>query len=93
MRPLDDRVLVRPVQRDRVSASGIVIPDIATEKPQLGVVVAVGPGSWSKKGVQVAPDVVEGESVLFSKYGGTEIRVDGEDLLILRESDILAKSC
>jgi chaperonin GroES len=91
IRPLADRVVVRPMPEDRVLASGIVIPDVAAEKPQTGVVVAAGSGSVTKAGARVAPEVFEGDRVLYSKYGGTEIRVDGEDLIVLREADVIAR--
>ena len=92
LKPLGDRVLVRPVEEEETTASGIVLPDTAKEKPQKGEVLAVGEGKWDEDGEKRIPlDVAEGDEVLYSKYGGTEIKVDGEDLLVLRESDLLAK--
>ena len=87
--PLGDRVIVEALQQDK-SKSGIIIPDTAKEKPQQGKVVAVGPGRLSENGERLKPEVKEGDVVLFGKYSGTEIEVDDKDLLILRESDILA---
>ncbi len=92
MQPLADRVIVRPTPEDQIRASGLVIPDVAQEKPQGGVVVAVGPGALSTKtAVRLTPEVVKGDAVLYSRYGGTEIKVDDEDLIVLKESDIIAK--
>lgn len=90
IRPVGDRVVVRPTQREEVTKSGIVIPDTAKEKPQEGTVIAVGAGKFNEKGDRVPLEVHEGDRVLFAKYGGTEFKLDGEDLLVLRESDILA---
>jgi chaperonin GroES len=90
LRPLGDRVVVKPLAREEVTKSGIVLPDTATEKPQQGEVLAVGPGRVVDTGERVTPDVKQGERVLFAKYSGTEIKLDQEELLILRESDILA---
>ncbi|MDQ3767807.1 MAG: co-chaperone GroES [Actinomycetota bacterium] len=90
VRPLEDRILVRPEEGQETTISGIVIPDTAKEKPQEGVVLAVGPGKRNEDGDLVALDVKEGDRVLYSKYGGTEITVDGEDLLILSSRDALA---
>ena len=90
LRPLGDRVVVKPLAREEVTKSGIVLPDTATEKPQQGEVLAVGPGRVVDTGERVTPDVKQGERVLFAKYSGTEIKLDREELLILRESDILA---
>lgn len=87
--PLGDRVIVEAMQAE-TSKSGIIIPDTAKEKPQQGKVVAVGPGRVSDSGERVSPEVKEGDVVLFGKYSGTEIEVANKDLLILRESDILA---
>lgn len=89
LKPLADRVLVRPEDTDEALPSGLVIPDTAKEKPQEGSVIAVGPGAYYE-GKRIALDVKEGDRVIFSKYGGTEVRVNGEDLLILSERDILA---
>ena len=92
LKPLGDRLLVRPVEEEETTASGIVLPDTAKEKPQKGKVLAVGDGRWDEEGEKRIPlDVTEGEEVLYSKYGGTDITVEGEDLLVLRESDVLAK--
>jgi chaperonin GroES len=92
LKPLGDRVIVKAIEEEETTASGIVLPDTAKEKPQKGKVVAVGDGSWDDDGEKRIPlDVAEGDEVLYSKYGGTEIKVDGDDLLVLRESDVLAK--
>jgi chaperonin GroES len=92
LKPLGDRVVVQPVEEEETTASGIVLPDTAKEKPQKGKVLAAGEGKWDDDGEKRIPlDVAEGDEVLYSKYGGTEITVDGEDLLVLRESDVLAK--
>ena len=88
-RPLHDRVLVRRIEADQKTAGGIIIPDNAKEKPQQGEIVAVGPGARNEKGELVALDVRAGDRVLFGKWSGTEVRIDGEDLLIMKESDIL----
>jgi chaperonin GroES len=90
LKPLGDRVLVRPVEEEETTASGIVLPDTAKEKPQKGKILAAGDGKL-EDGKRIPLDVSEGDEVLYSKYGGTDITVDGEDLLVLRESDILAK--
>ena len=89
--PLDDRVVVERLEAEETTAGGIVIPDTAKEKPQKGKVLAVGDGKLDDNGQRVPLDVAEGDEVLYSKYGGTEIKVDGEELLVLRESDVLAK--
>src|SRR3989304_3601728 len=89
--PLADRLVVRPIEREEVTKSGIVLPDTVKEKPQEGKVLAVGPGRLSDDGKRIAMDVKVGDIVLYAKYGGTEIKVDGEELMILRESDVLAK--
>jgi chaperonin GroES len=92
LKPLGDRVIVKAIEEEETTASGIVLPDTAKEKPQKGTVVAVGEGAWDEDGEKRIPlDVAEGDEVLYSKYGGTEIKVDGDDLLVLRESDVLAK--
>ena len=92
LKPLGDRLIVKPVEEEETTASGIVLPDTAKEKPQKGKVVAVGEGRWDEDGDKRIPlDVAEGDEVLYSKYGGTEITVEGDDLLVLRESDVLAK--
>lgn len=89
--PLDDRVVVRPNEAEEKTAGGIVLPDAAKEKQQRGTVIAVGPGRLLDSGERAPVSVQVGDQVLFGKYGGTEIEVDGEDVKILRESDILAK--
>jgi chaperonin GroES len=91
LQPLGDRVVVQSIEAEQVTASGIVLPDTAAEKPQRGKVVAVGAGRY-EDGKRVPIQVAEGDEVIYSKYGGTEIKMDGEDYLILRESDILAKA-
>ena len=92
LKPLGDRLIVKPIEEEETTASGIVLPDTAKEKPQKGRVVAVGDGKWDEDGEKRIPlDVAEGDEVLYSKYGGTEVTVEGDDLLVLRESDVLAK--
>jgi chaperonin GroES len=92
LKPLGDRLIVSAVDEEETTASGIVLPDTAKEKPQRGKVLAVGDGKLAEDSGQRIPlDVSEGDEVLYSKYGGTEIKVDGEDLLVPRESDVLAK--
>ena len=90
IRPLADRVLVRPIEAETTSRGGIVIPDSATEKPVQGEVLAVGPGAPLDNGEVRAPSVQVGDRVLYGKYSGTEVKVDGEKLLVVREADILA---
>jgi chaperonin GroES len=90
IRPVGDRVVVKPAAKEEVTRSGIVIPDTAKEKPQEGIVIAVGSGRLLDNGERAAVDVREGERVLFAKYGGTEFKLDGEEYLVLKESDILA---
>ena len=90
LKPLGDRLIVKAVEEEETTASGIVLPDTAKEKPQKGKVLAVGDGKL-EDGKRIPLDVAEGDEVLYSKYGGTEIKVDGDDLLVLRESDVLAK--
>lgn len=90
IRPLEDRVLVRPEESEETTPTGIVIPDTAKEKPQEGTVLAAGAGKRSEQGELLPMDVKEGDRVVYSKYGGTEIKVDGEDLLILSSRDVLA---
>ncbi|HYH54435.1 MAG TPA: co-chaperone GroES [Solirubrobacterales bacterium] len=92
LKPLGDRLIVKPIEEEETTASGIVLPDTAKEKPQKGRVVAVGDGKWDEDGEKRIPlDVAEGDEVLYSKYGGTEVTVEGDELLVLRESDVLAK--
>ena len=91
LEPLADRLVVRPIEKEEVTKGGIFLPDTAKEKPQEGEVLAVGPGRMSEDGNRIAMDVKVGDIVVYAKYGGTEIKVDGEELLILSESNILAK--
>jgi chaperonin GroES len=91
LQPLGDRVIVEVLEEEELTVSGIVLPDTAKEKPQKGKVLSVGPGARDEDGEYIKMDVEEGDVVIFSKYGGTEIKVGSEDVLILRESDILAK--
>ena len=88
-RPLGDRVVVRRVQEDQKTPGGIIIPDTAKEKPQEGEVISVGPGALDEHGKRVVPEVKAGDFVLFGKWSGTEVKVDGEELLIMKESDIM----
>ena len=88
-RPLHDRIVVRRIDAEEKTAGGIIIPDTAKEKPQQGEVVAVGPGARNEQGQIVPLDVKAGDTVLFGKWSGTEVRIDGEDLLIMKESDIM----
>ena len=90
LKPLNDRVLVKRLETEEKTAGGIIIPDTAQEKPQKGKVMAAGPGKVDEDGKEVKMSVKKGDVVLFSKYAGTEIKIDGEEYLILRESDILA---
>ena len=91
IKPLEDKIVVKANEAETTTASGIVIPDTAKEKPQEGTVIAVGPGRWDEDGEKRIPlDVSVGETVLYSKYGGTEVRYDGEDYLILSGRDLLA---
>jgi chaperonin GroES len=89
IRPLNDRLLVKRLEEEEKTAGGIIIPDSAKEKPAEGEVVAVGPGKVNDKGDRVVLQVKEGDRVLFSKYGGTDVKLDGDDFLIMREDDIL----
>ncbi len=91
LNPLDDRVVIEPMEAEEVTAGGIVLPDAAKEKPQRGTAVAVGPGRLLESGERCAVAVEVGDEVLYGKYGGTDIEVDGTEYKILRESDILAK--
>jgi len=91
LQPLGDRLIVEVLEEDDTTASGIVLPDTAKEKPQRGRVLAVGPGARDEDGEHVAMDVEEGDEVIFSKYGGTEFKLGADEVLILRESDVLAK--
>ena len=91
LQPLGDRLIVEVLEEEEVTVGGIVLPDTAKEKPQKGKVLAAGDGKLDDDGKRIPLDVKKGDEVLYSKYGGTEIKVDGEDLLVLRESDVLAK--
>jgi len=89
IRPLHDRVIVRRMEEETTTAGGIVLPDSATEKPSRGEVIAVGPGKTNDKGENTPMDVMAGDTVLFGKYSGTEVKVDDEELLVMREDDIM----
>ena len=91
MQPLGDRLIVEILEEEEITTSGIVLPDTAKEKPQRGKVLAVGPGPRDEDGEYIKMDVEEGDEIIFSKYGGTEIKLGSDDVLILRESDVLAK--
>jgi len=91
LKPLADRVIIKPSEKEEVSPGGIVLPDIAKEKSQEGEVIAVGPGRLSEDGKRIAMEVKVGDRVIYAKYGGTEIKIEGEELIILREGDILVK--
>jgi len=90
VQPLADRLVIRANEREEMTISGIVLPDTAKEKPQEGTIIAVGPGRLNEKGDRVKPEVKTGDVVLYAKYAGTEVKIEGEELLILKESDILA---
>jgi chaperonin GroES len=90
IRPLGDRVVIKPANKEEVSAGGLVLPDTAKEKPQKGTIVAVGPGRTLDNGSRQTPEVTEGQIVLYAKYAGTEVKIDGEEYLILSEKDVLA---
>ena len=89
--PLDDRIVVEPMEAEEKTAGGILIPDTAKEKPQKGKVVAVGPGKLLDDGKRAAPAVKKGDTILYAKYGGSEVKVGDKEYLIMRESDVLAK--
>jgi len=89
--PLGDRVVIKPTPQEEVSKGGIVLPDTAKEKPQEGKIIAVGPGRLTEEGKRIAMDVKKGDKIIYSKYAGTEFKLDGEELIIMREGDILAK--
>jgi chaperonin GroES len=91
LQPLGDRVLVKPIEKEEKTKSGIYLPDTAKEKPQEGEVIAVGPGKYDDTGKRIPMDLKVGDKVIYAKYGGTEIKVDDVEMMILRESDILAK--
>lgn len=90
LKPLGDRIVVKPIEQDEITAGGIMLPDTAKEKPQKGKVLSIGPGGRNEAGARIPMDVSVGDTVLFAKYAGTEIKLDGEKVLVLRESDILA---
>jgi chaperonin GroES len=90
LKPLADRVVIEPIEEEEITSGGIVLPETAKEKPQRGKVIAAGPGGRDDKGEYVSMEVKEGNTVLFAKYSGTEIKLDGKKLLIMRESDLLA---
>ncbi len=89
--PLGDRVVIKPTPKEEVSKGGIVLPDTAKEKPQEGKIIAAGPGRLTEDGKRIAMDVKKGDKVIYSKYAGTEFKLDDEELIIMREGDILAK--
>ncbi|MBI2849739.1 MAG: co-chaperone GroES [Chloroflexi bacterium] len=89
LQPLGDRIVVKPIERQETTKGGIYLPDTAKEKPQEGKVLAVGPGKLSEDGKRIAMDIKVGDTVLYARYGGTEYKLDGEEVMILRESDIL----
>ena len=91
LQPLADRLVVKPMEKEEVTKGGIVLPDTVREKPQEGEVIATGPGRMTEDGKRLEMDVKVGDIVIYAKYGGSEIKIDDEDLIILRESDILAK--
>ena len=91
IKPLEDRVLVQPLEAEQTTASGLVIPDTAKDKPQEGKVVAAGPGRTDDNGKRIPMDIAEGDIVIFSKYGGTEVKYDGNEYLLLNARDVLAK--
>ena len=90
LKPLSDRIVLKVIEEDEKTPGGIVLPDTAKEKPTVGEVIAVGPGRTLDNGQKVAPEVKKGDKVVFSRYGGTEVKINGEEYLIIRESDILA---
>jgi len=90
LKPLGDRVVVRPIEKEEMTKSGLVLPDTAKEKPQEGEVVAVGPGKLGEDGKRLPMEVKEGDKVLFAKYAGTEVKLDDQEYLILRDTDVLA---
>jgi chaperonin GroES len=90
VKPMEDRVILKPMEAEQKTAGGIIIPDNAKEKPQKGEVIAVGPGKMSEKGAKIEMSLKKGDKVLYGKYSGTEITIDGQEYLIVRESDVLA---
>ncbi len=91
LQPLADRLVVKPIQKEEMTKGGIYLPDTAKEKPQEGEVIAVGPGRMTDEGKRIALEIKVGDRVIYSKYGGTEIKIDDVEMIILRESDVLAK--
>jgi len=91
LEPLGDRIVVKPIKREETTKGGIILPDTAKEKPQEGEIIAVGPGKLTEDGKRIEMEVKKGDKVMYAKYAGTEIKVDDEELLILRESDVLAR--
>lgn len=89
--PLGDRIVVKPIEREEVTKGGIILPDTAKEKPQEGEIIAVGPGKINDEGTRITMDVKVGDKVIYAKYAGTEVEIDGEKLLIMHDSDIMAK--
>ena len=92
IQPLGDRVVIKPTPKEEVSKGGIVLPDTAKEKPQEGKIIAAGPGRLTEEGKRIAMDVKKGDKVIYSKYAGTEFKLDNDELIIMREGDILAKT-
>jgi chaperonin GroES len=90
IKPLENRIVIKPVEAEQVTASGLVIPDTAAEKPQEGEVIAVGPGHYDDRGNRVPLDISVGDKVIYSRYGGTEVKFNGENLLVLSSNDVLA---
>lgn len=88
-RPLHDRVVIEPIEQEEKTAGGIIVPDTAQEKPMQGKIIAVGPGARGEDGTLQPPDVKKGDTILYGKYSGTEVKIDDEELLIMRESDIM----
>jgi chaperonin GroES len=93
LQPLADRVVVKPIEREEMTKGGIVLPDTAKERPMEGEIVAAGPGKMTEDGKRIAMDVKVGDIVVYAKYGGTEFKIDGQEYMILNESQILAKKC
>jgi chaperonin GroES len=91
LQPLDDRIVVKPIKKEEMTKGGIILPDTAKEKPQEGEVIAVGPGKLTDDGTRIEMDIKKGDKVMYAKFSGTEIKLDDEELLIMRESDVLAK--
>ncbi len=91
LQPLDDRIVVKPIKKEEMTKGGIILPDTAKEKPQEGEVIAVGPGKLAEDGKRIEMEIKKGDKVMYAKFSGTEIKLDDEDLLIMREGDVLAK--